>query len=88
MKLDGSRLRLAASDLANHLGCRHLTNLNRLVATGSLKPPSWRDPSGEVMQKRGLEHDRQYLEHLLLTPLSIANRPGDVELVALMSPRK
>ncbi len=88
MKLDGSRPRLAASDLANHLGCRHLTNLNRLVATGSLKPPFWRDPSAEVVQKRGLEHECQYLEHLLLTPLSIANRPGDVELVALMSPRK
>ncbi len=71
MKLDGSRLRLAATDLANHLGCRHLTNLNRLVATGTLKPPSWRDPSAEVMQKRGLEHERQYLEHLKSSGLTV-----------------
>lgn len=49
MKLHGSRLRLSASDLANHLGCHHLTNLNRLVATGSLKAPPWCDPSMEVM---------------------------------------
>src|SRR5215831_4896397 len=74
MKLLGTRLRLSASDLANHLGCRHLSNLNRLVATGLLKAPSWFDPSLEVMQKRGLEHERQYLEHL---------KRGGLEVVAV-----
>src|SRR5262249_20738194 len=71
MKLHGSQLRLSASDLANHLGCRHLTNLNRLVATGSLKAPSWCDPSVEVMTQRGFEDERQYLEHLKHRGLSI-----------------
>src|SRR5713226_1588596 len=74
MKLLGSRLRLSASDLANHLGCRHLSNLNRLVATGSLNAPSWFDPSLQVMQQRGLEHERQYLEHL---------KSGGLEVVAV-----
>ena len=74
MKLLGTRLRLSASDLANHLGCRHLSNLNRLVATGSLNAPSWFDPSLQVMQQRGLEHERQYLEHL---------KSGGLEVVAV-----
>jgi predicted RecB family nuclease len=55
---------LSASDLASHLGCRHLTRLDLAVAEGSLKPPAWRDPTLEVLQERGLELEKAYLEHL------------------------
>ena len=88
MKLLGSRLRLSASDLANHLGCRHLSNLNRLVATGSLKAPSWFDPSLQVMQQRGLEHERQYLEHLKRSGLTVVAVDDAADDAAVESTRQ
>src|ERR1700694_1259763 len=41
MKLLPSGLRLSASDLANHLGCRHLTLLDRGVAEGRIDASKW-----------------------------------------------
>jgi uncharacterized protein len=61
---DGSVLRLSATDLAGHLACRHLTELERLVAQRLRRAPVWRDPMLEVLQQRGLAHERQYLQHL------------------------
>jgi len=55
--LDGSELRIAATDLANHLACRRLTELDRLVAHGDLERPAWRDPMAAVLEERGLAHD-------------------------------
>ena len=52
---------LSASDLANHLGCRHLTNLDLAAAEGRLVPPIWHDPAWEVLQERGLELEHFYL---------------------------
>jgi predicted RecB family nuclease len=66
------RLELSASDLASHLGCRHLTQLDLLVATGKLIPPRWRDPTLEVLQQRGLELEQLYLDHLRAEGLTIA----------------
>ena len=59
------RLELSASDLASHLGCRHLTQLDLLVANGRLVPPRWRDPTLEVLQQRGLELKQLYLDQKL-----------------------
>ena len=70
------RLELSASDLASHLGCRHLTQLDLLVATGRLVPPRWRDPTLEVLQQRGLELEQLYLDHLRAEGLTIA-APGE-----------
>ena len=64
MRTEGAKLRLSASDLANHLGCRHLTALDLEAAHGRLSPPTWRDPALEVLQQRGFEHEAQYLDHL------------------------
>ena len=55
---DGTSL-LSASDLANHLGCRHLTMLDMAVAKGELQPPRWRDPALEILQQRGFEHEER-----------------------------
>jgi predicted RecB family nuclease len=66
------RLELSASDLANHLGCRHLTQLDLLVAKGILAPPRWRDPTLDLLQQRGLELELLYLDHLRGQGLSIA----------------
>ena len=32
MRLDGNELHSSATDLANHLGCRHLTNLDSAIS--------------------------------------------------------
>ena len=64
MRKVDDRLELSASDLASHLGCRHLTQLDLLVANGGLIPPRWRDPTLEVLQQRGLELEQLYLDHL------------------------
>ena len=64
MKADAGAIRLAATDLTNHLACRHLTSLNRGVAEGRWKPPDWYRPEADVLAQRGLEHERAYLAHL------------------------
>ena len=64
MRIQGGTPRLSASDLANHLGCRHLTMLDLQAAHGRLSPPTFRDPMLEVLQQRGFEHESQYLDHL------------------------
>ena len=79
MRIQGGKLRLSASDLANHLGCRHLTALDLEAAHGWLSPPTWRDPALEVLQQRGFEHEAQYLEHLRDLGMTVAevSAPGD-----------
>ncbi|MCB8933068.1 MAG: TM0106 family RecB-like putative nuclease [Chthonomonadaceae bacterium] len=57
-------LRFSASDLANHLGCRHLTQLNLKAARGEIKAPMWRDADLEALQQRGFQHEEAYLRHL------------------------
>jgi predicted RecB family nuclease len=64
VKLEAEGLLLSATDLANHLACRHLTTLDRGVAEGRWKPPDWFRPEADVLAQRGLEHERAYLAHL------------------------
>lgn len=55
---------LAATDLANHLGCHHLTELERKFALGELKRPYRNDPSLDVLIQRGREHEAAFVAHL------------------------
>src|SRR6185295_1967593 len=64
MKLETGVLRLSATDLANHLACRHLTTLDRGAAEGVWKPPDWYRPEAALLRERGLAHERAYLAHL------------------------
>jgi len=64
MKLLNNHIRFSATDVANHLGCSHLTHLNRRSVKGELSPPVWNDPYLEVLQQRGFEHEAAYLDHL------------------------
>lgn len=64
MKIIGGRVRLSATDLANHVACPHLTSLDLAVAQARLTPPektAWLPAS---MQQRGEAHERAYVEHL------------------------
>jgi uncharacterized protein len=64
VKLDAGTLRLSATDLANHLACRHLTVLDRGAAEGRCEPPDWFRPEAAVLRERGFEHERAFLAHL------------------------
>jgi uncharacterized protein len=64
MKLEAATLRLSATDLANHLACRHLTGLDRGEAEGRWGAPDWFRPEAAILRERGLEHERAYLAHL------------------------
>jgi predicted RecB family nuclease len=64
VKLEAGRLRLSATDLANHLACRHLTALDRAVAEGRAPAPAWRDPSLALLRERGAAHEAAYVAHL------------------------
>ena len=75
MRLVDGRIRLSATDLANHLGCRHLTGLDHASAHGLLPAPSWQDPALEVLQERGFRHEAAYLAHLESHGLSV-HRPA------------
>ncbi len=71
MQKEGAELRLAATDISNHLACRHLTQLDRAVAEGRLAAPSWSDPSLALLQKRGFEHERAFIKHLRAQGLKV-----------------
>ena len=64
MQQSDTSIRLSATDLANHLSCPHLTTLNRAAAEGRIQPPWSHNPRIEVLQKRGFENERRFLEHL------------------------
>ena len=55
---------LSATDLANHLSCPHLTALNLRLAKGEIKEPLWEDPHLRMLQQRGSEHEKSYIESL------------------------
>ena len=58
------RLFYSATDLTNFLGCRHLTVLERLAAGKVIRRPFFDDPMLELLQERGLEHERSHVQHL------------------------
>jgi uncharacterized protein len=86
MKYISDRFQLTATDLANHLGCKHLTQLNRSVSLGEMKKPDWNDPALAILAKRGEEHETAYVEHLKNKGFTIAdlrNKPIDATIEAM-----
>ena len=62
MRLDGGRLRLSASDVANFVACGHLTRLDLLHARGEIQPPRAFDVGFEDLVARGEAHEAAVLE--------------------------
>jgi predicted RecB family nuclease len=78
MKLVGNRMRLSATDLSNHLACRHLTSLDLAVARGERESPQWAAPDLVVIQQLGLRHEAAYLNHLReVKKLNVLELPTD-----------
>jgi predicted RecB family nuclease len=81
-------IRLSATDVANHLSCKHLTTLSLLLAKGSLTAPDWANPDLKVLQQLGLDHEKAYVENLRSKGLSIvdvsqASNSRDATLAAM-----
>ncbi len=80
MRLVAELLRLSATDLANHLSCAHLSQLDLVVAAGRARRPERHDPIVELLAERGREHEAAYLKHLReqkLGVVEIRTPPGE-----------
>ena len=73
MKIARGQIRLAGSDLSNHLACRHKTTLELQVARGERTAPDWAAPDLKVIQELGLRHEKAYLAHLASQGLVVEN---------------
>lgn len=73
MKIARGQIRLAGSDLSNHLACRHKTTLELQVARGERTAPDWAAPDLKVIQELGLRHEKAYLAHLSAQGLVVEN---------------
>src|SRR5580693_9704816 len=73
MKISTGQVRLSASDLSNHLACRHVTTLDLQVARGLRAEPDWAAPDLRVIQELGLRHEAAYLAHLGKQGLTVEN---------------
>jgi len=61
--LDGSPV-YSATDLVGFLACGHRFELERAALAGLVKKPVRNDPTIELIQERGFEHERRYLDDL------------------------
>ena len=73
MKAESAGVRLSASDLSNHLACRHLTSLDLSVARGQRGAPEWRAPDLFVIQELGLRHEAAYLDFLCRQGIAVVD---------------
>src|SRR2546425_4143643 len=73
MKVVAKQIRLAATDLGNHLACRHLTTLDWQVARGKRAEPEWAAPDLAVYLELGERHEKAYLAHLSAQGLTVEN---------------
>ncbi|HUE44495.1 MAG TPA: TM0106 family RecB-like putative nuclease [Candidatus Sulfotelmatobacter sp.] len=60
-KLHGE-IRLSATDVSNHLACRHLTELELSALRGERRVPQWAAPDIEVIRQLGERHEAKYLK--------------------------
>ena len=76
MKVTDGRVRVAASDVANFLACRRLTQLDLARARGELRPPREFDIGFRDLVRRGEVHERAVLERFRADGLDVADVSG------------
>ncbi len=64
MKLVNNEIILSATDLSNHLSCKHLTQLNQKHAKQELQRPVRHNQFLKRIQDMGEKHEAAYLDHL------------------------
>jgi predicted RecB family nuclease len=72
---DDGTLLLSPSDLSGHLACPHLTTLDLRVQRGELERPHVDDTHGDLIRRKGDEHERAYLARILADGRSIVRIP-------------
>jgi len=75
--VDGDRLVLSPSDLVGFLQCGHLTELSLEVVRGTRSRPAEGDQEESVLQRRGIEHERDYLARLRAEGLDVVEISED-----------
>jgi uncharacterized protein len=64
MRSYAGRLLLSAGDLNTFLGCRHAMALAKRVLDGETIERGPADPTQDLVQRRGLQHEARFLERL------------------------
>jgi uncharacterized protein len=64
MKIEHNKIIFSPSDLANHISCKHLTNLNKKAALGELKKPAYKYRVLDMLRERGLKFEEFFLQQL------------------------
>ncbi|HEU0244165.1 MAG TPA: TM0106 family RecB-like putative nuclease [Candidatus Limnocylindrales bacterium] len=82
MQLIDGRPVYAATDLVGFLACSHRLALERAAMMGLVAKPIRNDPSIELVAKRGLEHERRYLEDLVAEGRRVVRIEKDGSAVA------
>ena len=72
--------RFSASDLVNYLGCRHTTYLDIRSQAEDLEKAG-ADETMRLLQRKGLDHEKAYLERLRTEGLNIVeiDRTGELQ---------
>ena len=73
MIVRSGQTRLSATDLSNHLACRHLTILDLEVARGTRAAPDFNSPDLRIIQELGLRHEAAYLASLTSSGFLVAD---------------
>ena len=76
MKKTGTSFELSATDLVGYLNCRHLSELDRAVAVGSLVKSKVWDPLLQILWERGSIHEQNYVTHLEQSGLEVVRIDG------------
>ena len=69
-------LSLAPTDLGNFLACRHVSVLDLSASRGSVTPPHRYSPVLEDLRKKGMEHEKGYLDWLRSRGLVVVDTSG------------
>jgi hypothetical protein len=54
----------SATDIASFLACPHTATLARAESRNEIAKPFFRDPTVDLLQELGLEHEQRYLREL------------------------
>lgn len=57
----------SATDVASFLACQHTATLDRAESRKEISKPFFNDPTIELLQHLGLEHEKRYLHELVRT---------------------
>ena len=90
MKYENGQHFYSPSDLANHLACSHLTELERKYSLGEIELEFHSSAMLELLIELGRRHEQDYLTHLMTSGKSLvsmidAARPSGTLLEIMQS---